>query len=620
MLFNMCGIAGLAGPMEREHAEAAIDAMTGRLAHRGPDAAGRFIDEGIALGHRRLSIIDLSESADQPMSDTENRFIITFNGEIYNFGEVRERMPEYPFRTASDTETILAAYARFGSDCLAMLNGMFAFAIWDRLTRELFLARDRMGVKPLYYCLTGRNLVFASEIRSVLASGLADRTIDRAGLRDYLAFQSVYSPGTIVAGIRQLPAGCWAKFGTGGLRTGRYWSIDGRRGAFSEKSAPEVRERIRGLLENSVKRRLVSDVRLGAFLSGGIDSSAIVALMSRISDSPVSTFSVNFEEPEFDESVHAETIAKRFGTDHQSVRLGAGDFLESLPAALAGADSPSGDGVNTYVVSKATRAAGLKVALSGVGGDELFAGYPNFINWLKFRRGAVSRTPRIVRRAAGAVLALSANSKHQRIGAVLESGNGIEHFYPRTRQVLSDRLICELEGGKPDTFNITKELAGRAAAIAEFPLLSQFSIAEFLGYTQNVLLKDADQFSMASALEVREPFFDYELVEYVLEIPDEYKYPDFPKRLLVDSLAPLLPDSIVHRPKMGFVLPWEKWMRAELREFCEARIAALAGRALLDPGRLTRLWDDFSERRSGVLWSHVWHLVVLSDWLDTNRF
>ncbi len=616
----MCGIAGLAGQIDPEIAGTAIDAMTGRLSHRGPDAAGRFVDAGIALGHRRLSIIDLSESANQPMSDAGNRFIITFNGEIYNFGEVRGRLDGYPFRTASDTETILAAYERFGSDCLGMLNGMFAFAIWDRRKRELFLARDRMGVKPLYYMVAGAKLVFASEIRAVLASGMAERRIDRAGLRDYLAFQSVYSPGTIVEGIRQLPAGTFATFNDDGLRIARYWSIDGRRDANPETSEAAVRERVRELLENSVRRRMISDVRLGAFLSGGIDSSAVVALMSKLSDSPVSTFSVNFEEKEFDESVHAETIAKKFGTDHQSVRLRAGDFLESLPDALASADSPSGDGVNTYVVSKATRAAGLKVALSGVGGDELFAGYPNFMNWFKFRRGTIARTPRIVRRAAGAVLALSANSKYQRIGAVLEAGNGIEDFYPRTRQVLSDRLITELEGESPDDLNIRRELAGRAGAIAGFPLLSQFSIAEFLGYTQNVLLKDADQFSMASALEVREPFFDYELVEYVLGVPDEFKYPSTPKRLLVESLAPLLPDSIVHRPKMGFVLPWDKWMRSELRGFCEARITSLAHRALLDPKRLARLWEDFSQRRSGVLWSHVWHLVVLSDWLDANGF
>lgn len=616
----MCGIAGLAGPIERENAETIIESMTGSLSHRGPDASGRFIDEGIALGHRRLSIIDLSESANQPMSDTGNRFIITFNGEIYNFGEVRERLSGYRFRTASDTETILAAYERYGSDCLGMLNGMFALAIWDRRKRELFLARDRMGVKPLYYHFDGRRLVFASEIRAVLASGMAERRIDRAGLRDYLAFQSVYSPGTIVEGIRQLPAGCFATLGDGGLRISRYWSIEDAPRAVGETTESDVRERVRELLENSVRRRMISDVRLGAFLSGGIDSSAVVALMSRLSDTPVSTFSVNFEEKEFDESVHAETIAKKFGTDHQSVRLRAGDFLASLPAALASADSPSGDGVNTYVVSKATRAAGLKVALSGVGGDELFAGYPNFMNWLKFRQGAVARTPRVIRRAAGAVLALSPNSKYQRIGAVLDAGNGIEDFYPRTRQVLSDRLITELEGGSPDDLNIRRELVGRAPAIAEFPLLSQFSIAEFLGYTQNVLLKDADQFSMASALEVREPFFDYELIEYVLGVPDRFKIPATPKRLLVESLAPLLPDSVVHRPKMGFVLPWESWMRAELQDFCEARITSLANRSLLDPKRLRRLWEAFVRQRSGVLWSHVWHLVVLSDWLDANGF
>lgn len=617
----MCGIAGIIGQIETPDVETRLGAMNAAIAHRGPDNAGSLIAPGAALGHLRLSIIDLSESANQPMADASNRFIITFNGEIYNFAEVRSKLPDYPFRTDSDTETILAAFSRFGPDCLSMFNGMFAFAIWDRERREVFLARDRLGVKPLYYAISGGLLVFASEIRSILASGLVERRLSPAALRDYAMFQSVYAPLTIVEGIRQLPAGAFARFAGGDLEISPYWRPEGNPAPIEEKTAAGVRGRVRELLFRSVERRMISDVRLGAFLSGGIDSSVIVGLMAETANGPVNTFSVTFDERQYDESEHSEAVSRRFRTEHTTVRLGVKDFLEELPDALRAADSPSGDGVNTYVVSKATRAAGLKVALSGVGGDELFAGYPNFLNWLRFRNGALSKLPRPLRRLAGAAFSLSPQSKHHRMASVLAAASDdIATFYPLTRQVLSEEVVDALAPGVKRPPTIASDLEERGAAIAGFPLLSQFSIAELVGYTQNVLLKDADQFSMASALEVREPYFDFELVEYVLRIPDEFKYPLYPKSLLVESVAPMLPDSIVHRPKMGFVLPWEDWLRGDLRAFGAERMRALAERGIYSGERLMGLWRDFEKGRGGVLWSHVWHFAVLSDWLDNNGF
>ncbi len=587
----MCGIAGIAGLENSDHARETVAAMTRAVKHRGPDADGIAVFDGAALGQARLSIIDLSAAADQPMADSANRFIITFNGEIYNYREIRERLHDYPFRTNSDTETILAAYRHFGPECLQMLNGMFALAIWDREKRVLFAARDRLGVKPFYYSHRAGVFAFASEIRALLP-GIGER--------------------------KKLPAGSYAYFSDGELSVKRYWSAAGNPDPIEETDAASVGERVLGLLRQSVKRRLVSDVGVGAFLSGGIDSSAIVALMAETSPDPVHTFSVTFEEPEYDESTHSDTVAAKFGTSHTSVRLTADDFLAALPAALAAADSPSGDGLNTFVVSRATREAGLKVAMSGVGGDELFAGYPNFLQWLRYREGAVSRAPAVLRRAAGSILSRSSDSKFQRIGSILGSNDAsIAGFYPRTRQILADRIVEGLTGTRgPTVESIAGRLSAEADEIGRFPLLSQFSIAELTGYTQNVLLKDADQFSMASALEVREPFFDFELVEYVLRIPDRFKYPVYPKKLLVEALAPRLPDSIVHRKKMGFVLPFDRWMRTGLREFCEERLANLSN--FLEPKSVERLWRDFLGNRSGVLWSHVWHLVVLSDWLNRH--
>lgn len=618
----MCGIAGIAGLPDRETAAEKIGIMTACLAHRGPDAEGVFVNEGVALGHRRLSIIDLSEAADQPQFDPSKRYSIILNGEIYNYKDVKRTVPDYPYSTESDTEAILASYIKFGPECLSLLNGMFSVAIWDSEKKELFVARDRLGVKPLYYSLTDDGvLIFASEIRAILNTGLVPRKINKHGLRDYLLYQSVYAPDTIVEGISQLPAGSYGIFSEGRFEITPYWRIEKTDGEAFPDTEAEAKKKIRELLLASVEMRMISDVRLGAFLSGGIDSSTVVGLMSEISSQPIDTFSVTFAEKEFDESRYSDLIAKRFSTRHTSVRITVESFLEELPNALSKMDSPSGDGVNTYVVSKATREAGLKVALSGLGGDELFAGYPTFMLWSKVRSGVLKHLPGYLREGAGALIARTGRTRHQRLADILSAPSvDLANIYPMFRQVLSQQAVSDLCGGNGHRTGIQSMLDERASDTGRFPLLSQFSIGEILGYTQNVLLKDTDQFSMAHALEVREPFFDFRLVEYVLQVPDRMKYPKYPKSLLVEAVAPLLPDEIVHRKKMGFTLPWASWMHGELRDFCAERIDALAGRGILDGGKLKALWNSFLSGSGGVLWSHLWHLVVLEEWLQANDF
>ncbi len=618
----MCGIAGIAGLIDKEDAQRRLAAMLCRLEHRGPDAEGTFVEPGVALGQRRLSIIDLSEAANQPMFDAGGRFSVIQNGEIYNFRELRRELKDYNFRTESDTEVILAAYERYGSRCVEHFNGMFSIAIWDKERRELFIARDRLGVKPMYYARPNEStLVFGSEIRSLIASGLIDRKIDASALSEYLMYQSVYSPRTMVEGVRQLPAGSFGIFRHGELSIEHYWRIDEPHGEEEFSDPAKVKRRIRELLTASIERRMISDVRLGAFLSGGIDSSIIVGLMSELSDRPVDTFSVNFSEQEYDESKYSDLIAKRFNTAHNSVQLSPKDFLDELPGALSSVDAPTGDGLNTYIVSKATRAAGIKVALSGLGGDELFAGYDYFQHWIKIRNSRAFLAPAFLRRQSARVLALSANSKYHRIGQLMGAERPeLDSIYPLFRQVMSKHLAqryCEHSNGRS---TIEKDLAERRPEIEKLPLLSQFTIAELVGYTQNVLLKDTDQFSMASALEVREPFFDYKLVEYVLAIPDEIKFPSYPKKLLVEAVTPLLPDEVVHRKKMGFVFPWQNWMRNELRTFCESRLDILKQRELLDATQVDSRWRAFQENRNGILWSEFWHLIILADWIEKNDF
>jgi asparagine synthase (glutamine-hydrolysing) len=370
-----------------------------------------------------------------------------------------------------------------------------------------------------------------------------------------------------------------------------------------------------------VERRMISDVRLGAFLSGGIDSSAVVALMSEVSEQPVDTFSVTFDEKEFDESQYSNLIARKFNTRHTSVCLTPNDFLDELPNALRATDSPSGDGLNTYIVSKATKRSGITVALSGLGGDELFAGYPYFFNWLKTRNGVLPKVPAFVRKPIGMALASSSKSRYQRIAEILKADElSLANTYPMFRQVMSQRSAHGLYHNGKGNLAIQELLHEKREDIDGFPLLSQISIAELIGYTQNVLLKDTDQFGMASALEIREPFFDYHLVEYVLQIPDTIKFHGYPKSLLVESIAPMLPGEIVHRKKMGFVLPWEKWMRNELGELCRSRIDRLGGFDLFDGQKLNEKWNAFLLGSKGVAWSELWHLVVLSDWLERNKF
>jgi asparagine synthase (glutamine-hydrolysing) len=630
----MCGIAGIINRKGRESDPSLIRKMTGAMSHRGPDADGFFEDGGIALGHRRLSIIDLSAAANQPFTDSSGRYVMVFNGELYNYREVKRLIGDYAFRTNSDTEVIIAAYAKWGADCLSYFRGMFALVIWDRQEKEIFMVRDPMGVKPLYYYLDDDQLLFASEVRAILATGLVKRRLDETALPDYFSYQSISYPHTMIEGIRQLEAGSWIRIKKGSIEKKRYWDVTNI-SKDEDMDAGLVRGRIRELLLQSVRRRLVSDVPVGAFLSGGIDSSAVVGLMAEAGSAAPNTFNICFEEKEYDESAYAEIIARKFNTHHTRVLLKPAVFLGELENALAAMDTPSGDGSNTYTVSKAIRSSGIVVALSGVGGDELFAGYPFFEQYLQIhRRGWLWKIPPGLRRSVTGLIPGSASGKRQRMIQILRApSNGIENIYPIFRQILSPALLGQLTSlagsrhvvgfGSPASSgglltSVQQELEARKDELSELPLLSQVSAAEYLGYTQHTLLKDTDQMSMAASLEVREPFFDQDLVEYVLAVPDRLKRPSYPKSLLVESLRPMLPDEIVFRKKQGFLFPWNVWLKNELRSFCETHIHNMAQRPFIHGDRLTKYWRGFLAGEPAIRWSEIWLFVVLEYWLEKN--
>lgn len=627
----MCGINGLIGIADTNIAKQKVIAMNNRMRHRGPDDEGVFVQENIALGHRRLSIIDLSAAGHQPMSSFDGRYQIVYNGELYNFKELKFELQRvvagsnqqaYLFQTNTDTEVILAAYIRWGADCVKRFNGMFAFAIWDTQNKELFIARDRIGIKPLYYFYTNGVFGFSSEIRSLLASELLPKKLDEIALIDYLRYQTVHAPHTIVKGVKMLMPGHSIEMKNGELKIKKYWSLSANISDDAKgKSYEEVCADVNHLLTKAVERRLIADVPFGAFLSGGIDSSAIVGLMSKVSSEKVKTFNISFDESEFSESKYATLIAKKFNTDHHEIVLTPTDFMEELPNALKAMDHPSGDGPNTYVVSKATKNAGITMALSGLGGDELFAGYDVFKRSLELNKKAwLNAFPQVLRGVgAKALLKAKPGIASEKIAELLMQNKiNFNSFYPISRQVLMDKQILKIVNCTQLPINSVSDIISTLPKTNNQQLTTA-SIAEITTYMQNVLLRDSDQMSMAHALEVRVPFIDYTLVEYVLGLPDKYKSTASPKKLLVDALGDLLPSEIVNRPKMGFTLPWKQWMKNELKAFCEEKIIALSKRTLFNEKETMKLWADFLVDSKSISWSRIWHLVVLEYWLQENN-
>lgn len=618
----MCGINGIVA-LDGGGAglSARVDLMNTALAHRGPDDGGVFSDRSVVFGHRRLSVIDLSAAGHQPMQSADGRYVIVFNGEIYNFRELRARL-DYPFKSHTDTEVLLAAWQAWGAACIEQLIGMFAFAVWDRDRCELYLVRDRLGKKPVYYYSDGEHLVFSSEIRALIASGLVPRRLDTDALADFLRYQTVHQPTTIIEGVRMLPAGTHLHVVGRQTDIRSYWS------PLQARMRPDItrqdaQKAVREALQQAVERRLVADVPFGAFLSGGIDSSAIVALMSQVTDK-VSTFSISFAEEEFSEARYARMVADKYNTEHHEIQLSPDDFLALLPEALDGMDHPSGDGPNTYVVSKMTREAGITMALSGLGGDELFAGYSIFERSMRLRNLRwLNLVPRLLRAGLGQLAhGLKPSIATAKIAGILGKRRlSALSAYPFNRQVFLDEQISAVLNREPLPGNAVDVLLDEYSADARFqamPLLSQVSVAEMATYMQHVLLRDTDQMSMAHALEVRVPFLDHELVELVLGLPDAIKYPHTPKQLLVESLGDLLPSEIVNRPKMGFTLPYAQWMKADLRAFCEQRLNRLAEREAFNGANVRAYWADFLADRKTISWSRIWMLVVLEHWLEKN--
>ncbi len=619
------------------------------MAHRGPDDEGFVaapVSPGAAVGMRRLSIIDLA-GGHQPIFNETGDVAVVLNGEIYNFRELRKTLESagHTFRTRSDTEVIAHGWEQWGADCAGELRGMFSFAVLDWRKRNetgvptLFLARDPLGIKPLYYAWHAGTLLFASEVRALLASGLIARKLSPDAVTSYLMFGSVSEPVTLIEGIFSVPPGHrLTVLLPDRRRTPRpqlYWSISQkadplkRTGPLDIASAAGV---VRPLLEDAVRSHLIADVPVGLFLSSGLDSAAIAALAAR-EQAGIHSFTVAFPEHEFNEAPQARKIAEHCGTTHQEVPLSGTDMLTRLEEALGTLDLPTMDGINTYIVSWAARQVGMKVALSGLGGDELFGGYNTFSNTPR-----VERLARVARVMPGAIRSGTRSwaerffawsmppDAARKAAAVWAAPRSLPHPYFFTRmlfppdeltRVMNPVIRTSVVGHDGDTLVPTwlGWLALSASQASHFDAMTAVSWLEMRSYMVSTLLRDTDSVSMSRSLEVRVPLLDTPLVEFVAKLPEATKQKaGVKKALLVESLKDLLPAEVLAQRKRTFTLPWETWLRGPLRmrisEGLTEPAPALA--SLLHEDGVRATWKSFLE--GGTTWSRPWSLFVLNDW------
>ncbi|HVG30151.1 MAG TPA: asparagine synthase (glutamine-hydrolyzing) [Pyrinomonadaceae bacterium] len=625
----MCGIAGFAGDNEglsREERAGVLERMCRVIRHRGPDDQGTLVTDGAAIGMRRLSIIDLA-GGHQPMAGEDGRVALVFNGEIYNYRELKPELERkgHRFVTNSDTETIVHAYEEFGAGCVERLRGMFAFAVWDSRSRELFIARDRVGKKPLFYAVTPRGtLVFGSELKSLLEHPELGREVDPEALDAYLSLGYVPDPLCILRGVRKLPPGCHLTFKDGRVNVQSYWDFE-----YAEPSAAEARrdvddylEELRALLDESVRMRLVADVPLGAFLSGGVDSSTVVGLMSRHASGPVKTFSIGFREDSYDELAYARVAAKAFETEHHELIV-TPEVCQVVDELAWHLDEPSADSsaIPTYAVSKMAREH-VKVVLSGDGGDELFAGYTRYLTD-RGRRG-FARLPRAVRE--GVMLPFSRSLPHGAWGRNYLHNVSLD---PVARYLDSVSFITGLnklslytEGMRARLGGASRAEAvfrGHAARVASPDPLDTLLYIDSKTYLPGDILTKVDRMSMAASLEARVPLLDHKLIEFVTRIPASLKMKGAEtKHVFKRAVRGLVPDEILDRPKQGFGVPIPQWINAQLRGRIRETLtdARARARGYFEP-RYLRLMLDEHERGRRDHSAQLWSLFMLELWHRT---
>jgi asparagine synthase (glutamine-hydrolysing) len=633
----MCGIVGFLTTKKVHIPECEIlRKMRDVLIHRGPDDAGEYIrpidEKGpfVFFGHRRLSIIDLG-TGHQPLSNEDETVWVVFNGEIYNFRELREELKGrgHQFRTHSDTEVIAHAYEEYKENCFRYFNGMFAIGIWDEKENRLILARDRLGKKPLYYSLTNETFIFASELKAIMAYPSFPREVDPVSFMKYLFFEFIPCPHTIFKEAEKIPAASYLIWDKKGIEVRQYWSPFDPQKAEKDLSEAEAEFRMLELLKESVKRRLISDVPLGVFLSGGIDSSAITALAQSEVPGKIKTFSIGFGDPSFDESKYASAASKYIGTEHHEQIMTPADLLNIVPGLPDILDEPMADAsiLPTYLLSKFTREH-VTVALGGDGGDELFAGYPTYLAHkfaMQYDRYLGILHPVI--NFLGSLLPVSDDNisfdfKVKKFLSGIGYPDGIRNSiwlgsfpFLEIEKVLSPDIHQQFNRGR-----LVEEISSYGE---EYPYEDRITKLQYLDlrlYLQEAILVKMDRASMACSLEVRAPFLDHELVEFVMGLPSKLKLKGFTsKYILKKTMKNWLPDEVINRPKKGFGVPIAKWVKGPLKELFKDLLSSdrIKREGFLKPEYVTQLLQDHLVNKKDNR-KQLWTLLVWELWV--NRY
>jgi asparagine synthase (glutamine-hydrolysing) len=616
----MCGIAGFIDTeISQEHAENLIDTMCQVIRHRGPDDQGSWVGEGVALGMRRLAIIDVA-GGQQPIYNEDHSILVVFNGEIYNYQSLKASLQKrgHHFQTNSDTETIVHAYEEYGEDCPKYLRGMFAFAIWDKRRERLLLARDRFGKKPLNYYWDGKRFIFGSEIKSILEAGIP-REVNPIALDEYLVYRYVPAPNTLFKNVMKLPAGHTLIYENGHIDIKRYWDLSFE--PTNQDDEETAIERIRELLKDAIKVRLMSEVPLGAFLSGGIDSSVVVGFMSQMMSQPVKTFSIGFEEDEYSELSYARRVAQHFGTDHHEFVVRP-DLINVLPHLVWAYDEPFGDSsaLPTYYVSKLAHEH-VTVALSGDGGDEIFGGYTHYLRELQ-----ISRIPRFARSILGLGSHLMPDGMRGK-RRLRNINNGLPIRYVQGTMIFPVGTRDWMY--QPDYFTHLQNhdpylrQTSQFRKVVHLDVVTQMQHVDAHNYLVDDILVKVDKASMLNSLETRAPLLDQYLVEYVASLKPSLRLHDSTlKYLLKKAAADLVPAEVITRKKQGFAIPMDRWFRNDLADFAQEVLESkrMRERGIFNPQFVHHLLQAHKSttmiNHSSAIWSMLWLELWFQTYMD----
>ncbi len=636
----MCGIAGFLSRQSLFNQED-LQLMTDKLAHRGPNAEGYYFDGICGLGHRRLSVIDLSDSANQPMYSADQRYVIVYNGEVYNFQEIgakisqEQNVKDFKFRTASDTEIILEAFACYGTEFVHQLNGMFAIAIYDKLTGDLYLFRDRIGIKPLVYFWDGKNIAFASEIKSITSTKKIRQVLNKNSVNDFLHLGFIPAPNTIYENIYKLNPGCYLKLTSEGLEKIQYWNINQKISNQVHKEKEEVLVKLSDLIMSSIQYQLKSDVPYGVFLSGGIDSSLVTAQASFLSNVKINTFSIGFEENIVNESKYARAVANFLDTDHHEFIISHKDVINIIETSFEAYDEPNADSsvIPTLLVSKLAKEH-VTVALSGEGADEMFFGYGSY----KWAQRLSTPAYKLLKKPASGVFQ-HMSSRFQRIGKLLntsESYNLRSHIFSQEQYFFSNNEITQLvnppysQSGYLKNLienetecneiiqNLNSQNSQQKRKLSAMELQALFDINYYL---PDDLLTKVDRASMHFALETRVPYLDHRVIEYAINIDPELKFNNnISKYILKEILYKYVPKELFDRPKQGFSIPLSKWLKGELNylivDYLNPELIRKAG--IVKDEEVAKLIREYMAGKD-YLFNRIWLLIVLHKWINDKK-